>query len=120
MKVLHLTLKKKWFDMILSGEKEEEYREIKKYWVNRLTNEFKGCIGGDFMDRHAVISFNIKDFDLIVLRNGYGNNVPEIKVECKSIDIGLPISGLSEEGWLDTNVFIIKLGKILSTKNINP
>ena len=27
-KILHLTLKKKWFDMIASGEKKEEYREM--------------------------------------------------------------------------------------------
>ena len=30
MKILHLTLNKKWFDMILLGEKKEEYREINK------------------------------------------------------------------------------------------
>jgi len=36
MKILNLTLKKKWFDMILSGEKKEEYREIKQYWETRL------------------------------------------------------------------------------------
>ena len=39
MKVLHLVLKRKWYDMIASGEKFEEYREIKPYWSNRL---FKG------------------------------------------------------------------------------
>ena len=27
--MLILPIKKKWFDMILSGEKREEYREIK-------------------------------------------------------------------------------------------
>lgn len=37
-KTLHLTLKKKWFDMIASGEKKEEYREIKPYWSQRLTS----------------------------------------------------------------------------------
>ena len=31
-----LTLKKQWFDMIASGEKKEEYREIKDYWWMRL------------------------------------------------------------------------------------
>jgi hypothetical protein len=36
MRVLHLTLKKKWFDMIASGEKKEEYREDKEYWRRRL------------------------------------------------------------------------------------
>lgn len=29
--IVPLTLKKKWFDMIASGEKLEEYREIKPY-----------------------------------------------------------------------------------------
>ena len=36
MKTLTLFLKKKWFDMIASGEKTEEYREIKPYWEKRL------------------------------------------------------------------------------------
>lgn len=36
MKILHLTLKKEWFDMVASGEKPEEYREIKPYWQSRL------------------------------------------------------------------------------------
>ena len=30
--MLVLPIKKKWFDMILSGEKKEEYREIKRYY----------------------------------------------------------------------------------------
>ena len=34
---LTLHLKSKWFDMIKSGEKLEEYREITPYWVSRLT-----------------------------------------------------------------------------------
>lgn len=36
MKTLTLPLKKKWFDMIKSGEKKEEYRERKDYWFNRF------------------------------------------------------------------------------------
>lgn len=39
MKILHLVLKKRWYDMIASGVKTEEYREIKPYWSYRL---FKG------------------------------------------------------------------------------
>lgn len=35
-KILTLPLKKQWYDMIESGEKKEEYREIKPYWCNRL------------------------------------------------------------------------------------
>jgi hypothetical protein len=36
MKTLQLALKKKWFDMIKSGEKLEEYREITPYWCARF------------------------------------------------------------------------------------
>jgi len=32
MKTLTLSLNKQWFDMIKSGEKKEEYREIKPFW----------------------------------------------------------------------------------------
>lgn len=33
---LHLSLKKRWFDMIASGEKREEYRELSPFWIKRL------------------------------------------------------------------------------------
>lgn len=36
MKTLNLVLKHKWYDMIASGEKKEEYRNIKPYWEKRL------------------------------------------------------------------------------------
>ena len=35
--MLTLPIKKKWFDMILFGEKKEEYREIKPYWTKRFS-----------------------------------------------------------------------------------
>ncbi|MDM8539125.1 ASCH domain-containing protein [Desulfobacterales bacterium HSG17] len=31
--ILLLTLKHKWFDLIASGKKRREYREIKPYWA---------------------------------------------------------------------------------------
>ena len=34
--MLILPIKKKWFDMIVSGEKKEEYREIKPYYDSRF------------------------------------------------------------------------------------
>ena len=42
-KVLYLSLKKKWFDMIKSGEKKEEYREMTSYWIKRIT-DIKSCM----------------------------------------------------------------------------
>ena len=36
--VLHLVLKRKWYDMIERGEKREEYRDETPYWYTRILN----------------------------------------------------------------------------------
>ena len=41
MKVLELTLNKKWFDLIEKGVKTEEYREVKRYWIVRLLSNIE-------------------------------------------------------------------------------
>lgn len=130
MKVLHLTLKKQWFDMIASGEKKEEYRELKDYWGFRLCYRMRvpsagfltkwmmlregimECLENDFMP-------NFNAYDIVRFKNGFTKNAPQMDVEFKGIRIGKPVSGLSEEGYLDKDVFIIELGKILSIKNYN-
>ncbi|MCP5019741.1 MAG: ASCH domain-containing protein [Ketobacter sp.] len=65
MKILHLTLKRKWFDLIASGEKRYEYREDKQYWRTRLL-----CECGNF-----------RKFDIIRFRNGYSKDARQIDVE---------------------------------------
>lgn len=50
MRTLELVLRKKWYNMIASGEKKEEYREITRYWARRILcrvkkNEFGREIG---------------------------------------------------------------------------
>ena len=72
-----LTLKKQWFDMILSGEKAEEYREIKPYWTKRFENYF-----GKILDLQSKEWVWKSDRKIIVFRNGYGKNVPEFSAEC--------------------------------------
>ena len=37
MKTLKLTMSHKWYDMIASGEKTVEYREVKLHWIKMLT-----------------------------------------------------------------------------------
>ena len=54
--MLVLPIKKKWFDMIASGEKKEEYREIKPYYNKCLGNE---CIGFPFTQCIILRSFII-------------------------------------------------------------
>ena len=63
-RILHLTLLKKWFDLIAIGKKTKEYRDVKPYWTKRL-------IG--------------KEFDEIYFKNGYSKKVPFMRVEWKSI-----------------------------------
>ena len=108
-KTLHLTLKKKWFDMILSGEKKEEYREIKPYWVTRLCNGHNGCLGGEFMHKHKVIAYTFKHFDTIRFTNGYGKNAPYFDIECKGTRI---CEGNPDWGGSGTT-FILSLGNII-------
>ena len=37
--MLILPIRRKWFDMILSGEKREEYRLVKRHWQTRFYHE---------------------------------------------------------------------------------
>lgn len=72
-----LILKKQWFDMIISGEKAEEYREIKPYWEKRFLNYFGQRLD---LDTKKWVWNDTKK--VIVFRNGYGKNVPEFSAEC--------------------------------------
>lgn len=60
MKILHLTLKKKWFDMILSGEKKEEYRDTKEFWLRRL------CVWGGTSSMMCPKNWGCKFKDIVL------------------------------------------------------
>lgn len=91
---LHLVLKRKWYDMIASGEKTEEYREIKPYWSNRLMWEIDGFCG-----------FN--SYKYICFSKGYTKTRMTFESAGININYGKPEWGAPT----DRNVFIIKLGK---------
>lgn len=123
MNILHLTLKKEWFDMILSGEKKEEYRKIKPHWIKRLVwlkeEEIFDCIidvlencPEDFESDDA----GFRHYDAVLFRNGYSKNAPEMLVNIHSIcsDFGVSEWG----GNPNKRTFVLKLGNILNTKNI--
>lgn len=76
---LVLTLKQKWFNMILSGEKTEEYREIKAYWTKRFENYFGTHYDGDLQPAKFVWNTQKKD---IIFRNGYQSDAPQFSAEC--------------------------------------
>lgn len=118
-KILLLNLKKKWFDMISSGEKKEEYREIKTYWEKRLLqcNKDLGTSNSKYQCKNCTCSRCILEhnggefikYDYIKFRNGYSKNAPEFLIECKNIKIG-KAKGSWSDNWKG-NVFIIELGE---------
>ena len=38
-RIIRLTLEKKWFDLIVTGKKIREYREINDYWIQRFVGK---------------------------------------------------------------------------------
>lgn len=94
MGILNLTIEKKWFDMILSGEKKEEYRDIKPFYDNR----FK------------------KEYTKVKLTNGYGKHRPSVILELKSVSKGVTKGDIAPVGGKET--YVLHLGKILTIKNI--
>lgn len=94
-RVLRLTLKRKWFDMIASGRKREEYRAPGKWILSRLEG---------------------KDYDAVEFKNGYGQNVPTMLVEYRGWKMS---SGLKEWGAIPSVQYAtIKLGRVISQQNV--
>ncbi len=102
-KILHLTVNRKWFDLIKAGTKREEYREIKPYWINRLINVQHRSVGTD-----TVTELHGRGYTHVLFINGYGANRPRIEKEIESITIGKPKKGLCPDEFLDKDYFIIK------------
>lgn len=93
--MLTLPIKKKWFDMILSGEKKEEYREIKEYYETRFQNLFGAVTiypSSIFSDRREYVllqgdavpeEIRKDSIQEIIFRNGYSKDSKAIKARCK-------------------------------------
>lgn len=94
MSELVLTIKKKWFDMIASGEKKEDYRELKPYWFKRLK-----------------LQVGYRDFESVLFRNGYRKDSPKIRVEFLGTHQGRAKAEWS--GGATGCFYVIKLGKLL-------
>ena len=79
--MLTLPIKKKWFDMIKSGKKKEEYREIKPYYETRFANDLIKRYPYSYeCHLEAVNDIERQEYN-IILRNGYSKNSPSIKCE---------------------------------------
>lgn len=121
MRILHLTLKKKWFDMIASGEKKEEYREINNYWTKRFIERdyYKysnvpdiKMLKSQYFDKTLFYAV-MRDFDSVHFANGghFHPSIPQITLKCAGMEIS---TGKTEWGAEPgKEYFVIKLGDII-------
>jgi len=89
MKILTINIKRKYFDLIKNGKKKEEYRLIKKYWIDRLEN---------------------KEYDFIRFQNGYNRDSEKFIIEY----LGIVKKEIQHEFFGDKSVqvFAIQLGNV--------
>lgn len=114
MKILDLVLIGIWYDMIESGEKPEEYRQIKPYWEKRLLDyeaikrDYKMLMFRRFLVGKGINPLEYpRGFTHVRFHRGYTNTT--MLFECKGITIG---KGNPQWGApTDKEVFIIKLGE---------
>lgn len=109
--------------MIASGEKAEEYREIKEYWVARLVDVFEHPRSWEVEEGFAFMwkgtgphgMESAQHYDVVQFRNGYSKNAPAVTIEIKDIT-----QGYGKEAWgaePGKPYFVIKLGKIIQSPN---
>lgn len=120
MNILHLPLKKEWYQMIERGEKREEYREIKPYWIKRLVPCTNGCANGHSSEKHNQCVYTcqavqghmngyfrgqrVSPYTHVLFRYGYTKKTMTFEIENVSIGYGDPAIGAPK----DKKVFIIK------------
>lgn len=126
IKILDLPLKKEWYNMIESGEKGEEYREIKPYWLKRLfevinydfthyeniDNDCSNfyCNNIDLLKKDVEGGgFKLKEYTHVRFRYGYTKRTMLFEIQDIVIGKGNPEWGAP----IDDIVFIIKLGKLI-------
>jgi hypothetical protein len=117
IKILHLNLKKQWFNLIDKGVKLEEYREIKPYWEKRLLDYkaikqnyqalvLKRYMMGIYTD---VCKAFPKGYTHDLIRNGYTKQFIIFTIDEIKFGIGNPNWGAPIE-----TVFIITFARRLT------
>lgn len=114
---LHLPIKGEWFEMIRSGVKKHEYRDLTDFYQKRFKIEYlQTTMGKDYFSHVDRFPFKV-----LHLTHGYDPNgkrglpYPQLWVHINEITIG---RGNPEWGApTDRDVFIIHLGDVFHTKN---
>lgn len=127
-KTLHLVLKRKWWDMIASGEKKEEYRDFSSFYIKRLCDNPCFDKDGRLIGREPINDYTIsvcsrygislrdsirvgkmifKDFTYVCFHLGYTNVTMTFRIV--SINVGVGFYKWCAE--LGKEYFVIKLGE---------
>lgn len=77
--MLVLPIKRKWFDMILSGKKKEEYRETSAYWMTRFRKHFP-MYPYSYIPKGGMMEW-------VEFRNGYRKDSPSFRALCELVDV---------------------------------
>lgn len=105
-KVLTLSVKKEWFDKIVSNEKKEEYREIKPYWIKRLTTNCEVVYNVVAETYCGKVLY--RPYTHVLFINGYGDDKPRVEKEIVWIDIDRPRKGWCPDDFLGKEFFVIR------------
>lgn len=101
---LHLVLKGKWYDMIATGEKTEEYRETKPYWIKRILEDSPAKLPELTPgSRHLLLRTK---YERVCFHRGYTS-------QTMTFEIKYVLCGMGKVTWgapVDKVVIIIKLG----------
>ena len=81
---LHIIIKRKYFDQIVSGEKKFEYRVVKPYWVKKLVG---------------------RDYDKIIFKAGYRTGAPRYECDYK----GYLIENIKHEFFGNEEITVFSL-----------
>ncbi len=88
--MLELILKKKWFDLIQSGEKLEEYRDITPYWCARILTSSYDKAYGENMAKLLPFGYYNSKHSKVRFRLGYGKDAPEMVFKIRGVKVENP------------------------------
>ena len=118
-----LTLKYRWYDMIASGEKKTEYRELKEYWCKRIKGLGIVCPytlpykeGRKFCQKYGkecLSGCTITQKDILFTRGRNYSETMKVNLETLSVAEGKPEWGAPE----GVKVICLGLGERTDNKN---
>ena len=117
--MLIFPLKKEWYNKIKSGEKTIEYREVKLYWIKRISNATQEW---NYQNNYASVIFESKTNEEVkgitkmafikkmpcILQNGY-NPKTRLKADITKIEV---VNGKNTDLAINKPVYAIHLSNV--------